>query len=58
MDGEFQFFSLPVDATTRTVLGEIEGTKFSLLKGSSENPAVDLLAGYFAEVEANIHTFA
>lgn len=24
MDGEFQFFSLPVDATTQTVLGEME----------------------------------
>ena len=35
-----------------------EGTKFALLKGSSENPTVDLLAGYFAEVETSIHTFA
>ena len=34
-----------------------EGTKFSLLKGSSDNPVVDLLAGYFAELEVAIHAF-
>ena len=34
-----------------------EGTKFSLLKGSSDNPIVDLLAGYFAELEMTIHSF-
>jgi hypothetical protein len=28
-----------------------EGTKFSLLKGSSTNIVVDILAGYFAEME-------
>jgi hypothetical protein len=35
-----------------------EGTKFSLFKGSSENATVDLLAGYFAEIEASVHIFA
>ena len=34
-----------------------EGTKFSLLKGSSDNSTVDLLAGLFAEMESNIHSF-
>ena len=34
-----------------------EGTKFSLLKGSSSNQVVDVLAGYFAEMEAQIHSF-
>ena len=34
-----------------------EGTKFSLLKGSSDNATVDLLAGYFAEMEATTHSF-
>ena len=34
-----------------------EGTKFSLLKGSSDNDIVDLLAGYFAELEAKVHSF-
>jgi hypothetical protein len=34
-----------------------EGTKFSLLKGSSDNDTVDLLAGYFAELEAKVHSF-
>lgn len=33
-----------------------EGTKFSLLKGSSTNFVVDILAGYFAELEAQIHS--
>ena len=93
IEGTVQFFSLPVDAVGRAVLGELEkqqiifeaetlsavlafmllkghltnkrclifvdnkGTKFSLLKGSSENKPVDLLAGYFAEVETGVHTF-
>ena len=34
-----------------------EGTKFSLLKGSSDNSTVDLLAGLFAELESSIHSF-
>lgn len=34
-----------------------EGTKFSLLTGSSTNIVVDMLAGYFAEMEAQIHSF-
>ena len=33
-----------------------EGTKFSLLKGSSDNSTVDMLAGFFAEHEASVHT--
>ena len=33
------------------------GTNFSLLKGSSTNIVVDILAGYFAEMEAQIHSF-
>jgi hypothetical protein len=34
-----------------------EGTKFSLLKGSSDNDTVDFLASYFAELEAKVHSF-
>ena len=34
-----------------------EGTKFSLLKGSSEDSAVDLIAVYFAECESHTHSF-
>ena len=34
-----------------------EGTKFSLLKGSSTNLVVDILAGYFAEMETQTHSF-
>ena len=34
-----------------------EGTKFSLLKGASDNQVVDALAGKFAEMEAEIHSF-
>lgn len=33
-----------------------EGTKFSLLRGSSDNSTVDMLAGFFAEQEASVHT--
>ena len=33
-----------------------EGTKFSLLRGSSDNSTVDLLAGLFAEHETSVHT--
>ena len=35
-----------------------EGTKFSLLKVSSDNDIVDLLAGYFAEYELLVHAFS
>ena len=34
-----------------------EGTKFALLKGSSDNNVVDCLAGFFAELEAGVHAF-
>ena len=34
-----------------------EGTKFALLKGSSDNSVVDCLAGFFAELEAGVHAF-
>ena len=34
-----------------------EASKFALLKGSSDNPVVDLLAGIFAEKESAIHSF-
>ena len=33
-----------------------EGTKFSLLRGSSDNSTVDMLAGFFAEQEASVRT--
>lgn len=33
-----------------------EGTKFSLMKGSSENHAVDVMAQIFAEVETHVRT--
>ena len=32
-------------------------TKFSLLKGSSENLTVDAIAGFYAEQEAHVHAF-
>ncbi|CAL1145137.1 unnamed protein product [Cladocopium goreaui] len=32
-----------------------EGSKFSLLRGSSDNSVVDKLAGFFAEHEASVH---
>ena len=35
---------------------DTEGTKFSLMKGRSENPTVDSIAQVFAEVETHIHT--
>ena len=34
-----------------------EGTKFSLLKGSSDNDVVDCLSSFFAELEAGVHAF-
>lgn len=35
-----------------------EGTKFSLLKGTPDNETVDLLAGFFTEFEAGVHTYS
>ena len=35
-----------------------EGTKLSLLKGTSDNETVDLLAGFFTEFEAGVHTYS
>jgi len=34
-----------------------EGTKFSLLKGFSDNGTVDTLSGFFAKIEAGVHAF-
>lgn len=49
----------PVVAGKRCVLFvDNEGTKFSLLKGTSENETVDLFAGFFTELEAGVHTYS
>lgn len=34
-----------------------EGTKFSLLKGFSDNGTVDTLSGFFAKMKAGVHAF-
>ena len=34
-----------------------EGTKFSLLRGPSDNLVVDFLAEHFVELEASMHAF-
>ena len=49
----------PVVAGKKCVLFvDNEGTKFSLLKGTSDNETVDLLAGFFTEFEAGVHTYS
>ena len=49
-------FALRKDDIKQTVPADNEGTKFSLLKGASENFTVDVLASLFAAMEVSVHS--